>query len=106
MAEQGYVGAQAIARALEAVKGNVEDQAAFLAALKAVEFNGPRGRVRFDAFQNVVHAVHILKVEQRGGAVENLPIASFPNTTQFWKWSPEAFMALTPYAELRGKWAK
>ena len=106
MAEQGYVGAQAIARALEAVKGNVEDQAAFLAALKAVEFNGPRGRVRFDAFQNVVHAVHILKVEQRGGAVENLPMASFPNTTQFWKWSPEAFMALTPYAELRGKWAK
>jgi branched-chain amino acid transport system substrate-binding protein len=106
MAEQGYVGAQAIARALEAVKGNVEDQAAFLAALKAVEFNGPRGRVRFDAFQNVVHTVHILKVEQRGGAVENLPIASFPNTTQFWKWSPEAFMALTPYAELRGKWAK
>ncbi len=84
MAEQGYVGAQAIARALEAVKGNVEDQAAFLAALKAVEFNGPRGRVRFDAFQNVVHTV----------------------TTQFWKWSPEAFMALTPYAELRGKWAK
>ena len=106
MAEQGYVGAQAIARALEAVKGNVEDQAAFLAALKAVEFNGPRGRVRFDAFQNVVHTVHILKVEQRGGAVENLPMASFPNTTQFWKWSPEAFMALTPYAELRGKWAK
>ena len=42
MAEQGYVGAQAIARALEAVKGNVEDQAAFLAALKAVEawYNG------------------------------------------------------------------
>jgi len=106
MAEQGYVGAQAIARALEAVKGNVEDQAAFLAALKAVEFNGPRGRVRFVAFQYVVHAVHILRVEQRGGAVENLPIASFPNTTQFWKWSPEAFMALTPYAELRGKWAK
>ena len=60
MAEQGYVGAQAIARALEAVKGNVEDQAGFLAALKAVEFNGPRGKVRFDAFQNVVHTVHIL----------------------------------------------
>ncbi len=23
-----------------------------------------------------------------------------------WKWSPEAFMAMTPYAELRGKWVK
>src|SRR5207247_10274114 len=32
MAEQGYVGAQAIARALEAVTGNDEAQAAVLAA--------------------------------------------------------------------------
>ena len=48
--------------------------------------------------------VHLL-----GGVIASpvaYAIASFPNTTQFWKWSPEAFMAMTPYAELRGKWVR
>lgn len=106
LAEQGYVGAQVIAQALEAVKGNIEDQEAFLAALRKVEVNAPRGKVRFDPFQNVIHTVHVLRVEKRAGAVQNLPIASFPDTTQFWKWSPDAYLALTPYAEMKGKWVK
>src|SRR5262249_59156333 len=42
MAEQGYVGAQAIARALEAVKGNVEDQAGLTAACQSVVFHPAR----------------------------------------------------------------
>ncbi len=43
MADQGYVGAKAIVNALEAVKGKIENQDAFLKALRAVKFEAPRG---------------------------------------------------------------
>ena len=106
MSEQGYVGAQTIAKALEAVKGNIENQEAFLAALRRVEVDAPRGKVKLDAFQNPVHTIYIFKVEKRGGVLQNIPIASYPNTHQFWKWTPEQFMAMPGYMEMKGKWAK
>jgi branched-chain amino acid transport system substrate-binding protein len=62
--------------------------------------------VKLDAFQNPVHTIYILKVEKRGGVLQNIPIASYPNTNQFWKWTPEQFMAMPPYMEMKGKWAK
>src|SRR5256712_7325022 len=52
MAEQGYVGAQAIARALRSVKGNGEEQPAFLRALKAGAFNVPRLQERVRPYQH------------------------------------------------------
>ena len=89
------------------MKGNVENQEAFLAALRRVELDAPRGKVRLDLFQNVIHTVHILKVEKKGGKLQNTPIAApYPNVSQFWKWPPDAYLAMTPYAEMRGKWAK
>ena len=105
-AEQGYVGAQMIAKALEAVKGNVENQEAFLAALRRVEVDAPRGKVKLDAFQNPVHTIYICKVEKRGGVLQNVPVASYPGTNQFWKWTPEQFMAMPGYLEVKGKWAR
>ncbi|MGH7766622.1 MAG: ABC transporter substrate-binding protein [Candidatus Binatia bacterium] len=105
-AEQGYVSAQMIARAMESVKGNVENRDAFLAALRKVEINAPRGKVRLDAYQNPVHTIYIRKVEKKGGKLQNTVIASYPNTGQFWKWSPEAYMAMPFYGDMKGKWAK
>ncbi|HLF47999.1 MAG TPA: ABC transporter substrate-binding protein, partial [Methylomirabilota bacterium] len=106
MSDQGYVGAQMMAKALEAVKGNVENQEAFLAAMRRVEIDAPRGRFKLDAFQNPVHTIYVFKVEKRGGVLQNIPVASYPNTHQFWKWTPEQFMAMPGYMELKGKWAK
>ncbi len=106
MSDQAYVGAQMIAKALEAVKGNIENQEAFLTALRGVEVDAPRGKVKLDAFQNPIHTIYILKVEKRGGVLQNIPIASYPNTNQFWKWTPEQFMAMPGYADMKGKWAK
>ena len=106
MSDQGYVGAQMMAKALEAVKGNVENQEAFLAAMRRVEIDAPRGKFKLDAFQNPVHTIYVFKVEKRGGVLQNIPVASYPNTGQFWKWTPEQFMAMPGYMELKGKWAK
>lgn len=105
-AEQGYVGAQMIAQALEAVKGKVEDQEAFMAALRRVEVDAPRGKVKLDDFQNPVQTYYIRRVEKKGGALQNTVIASYPNVSQFWKWTPEAFLTMPLFPDLKGKWAK
>ncbi len=105
-AEQGYVGAQMIARALDAVKGNVENQEAFLAALRKVEVDAPRGKVKLDAYNNPIHPVYVLKTERKGGALQNSVIGAYPDVSQFWKWSPEAYLAMPTYPEMKGKWAR
>jgi len=105
-AEQGYLGAQMFGQALEAVRGNVENQEAFLAALKKVDVDAPRGRVKLDAFHNPIHNIYIRKVERKDGALQNTVIATYPGVSQFWKWTPEAYMAMPAYQELKGKWAK
>jgi branched-chain amino acid transport system substrate-binding protein len=95
-----------IAKALETVKGNVDNREAFLAALRKVEVNAPRGNVKLDSFQNPIHTIYIRKVEKKGGRLQNSVIASYPNTGQFWKWSPEAYMAMPFYGDMKGKWVK
>jgi len=106
LAAQGYVGSQILARALEAVKGDVENLDAFLAALKKAEIEAPRGKMKLDAFHNPVQTTYMLRTERKGGVLQNVPIATYPNVGQFWTWSPEEFMAMTPYAEMKGKWAR
>jgi len=104
--EQAYVAAQMIANAGDAVKGNVENQQAFLAALGKVQIDAPRGKLWLDAYHNPVHTVYIRKVEKKGDKFQNTVIGSYPNTSQFWKWTPEAFMAMPSYSDMKGKWVK
>ena len=106
LAEQGYVGSQIIARALEAVKGDIENLDAFLAALKKADIEAPRGKMKLDAFHNPVQSTYIFKTEGKGAGLQNVPIFTYPNIGQFWTWTPEEFMAMTPYTDMKGKWAK
>lgn len=105
-AEQGYVGACMIAKALDVVKGRVEGQRAFLAALKNVEIDAPRGNVKLDDYHNPVHTIYITRVEKGDGVLRNAVIDAYPNTTQFWKWTPQAYLAMPSYIDMRGKWAR
>ncbi|MBI3092167.1 MAG: ABC transporter substrate-binding protein [Candidatus Tectomicrobia bacterium] len=85
-AGQGYLTAKVILAALEAIKGNVEDKAAFLAALRNVSFErGIRGPWRFDAFQNAVSDVYVFKVERGAdGKVGHKIIHVLKNAEQYW----------------------
>lgn len=66
-AVSGYVAALAIAKAIEAINGKVEDKQAFLAALKNVKIATPIGEFQFDEKQNVVLDFYLSKVVQRDG---------------------------------------
>jgi branched-chain amino acid transport system substrate-binding protein len=63
----GYVGAMAIAAAIEAVGGKVEDKPAFLAALRKVKLTTPMGPFRFDEKQSVIFDLYVTKVAERDG---------------------------------------
>ncbi|MDF1551692.1 MAG: ABC transporter substrate-binding protein [Deferrisomatales bacterium] len=82
--EQGYVGAKVIAMALEAVKGDIENTDAFLAALRKVKFNAPRGPFAFDESQNVILPVHIRRVDKVGGTYQNTVLDTIPDVDQDW----------------------
>ena len=90
----------------EATKGDVENLDAFMNALRKVEVDAPRGKVKLDAFHNPVNSVYILKTERKSGALHNIPIATYPNVTQFWTWKPDEYMAMPSYVEMKGKWVK
>lgn len=51
-----------IVKALEATKGNVEDKPAFLAAMRKVEVDAPRGKVKLDDDNNPIQTVYVLRL--------------------------------------------
>ena len=84
LSEGGYVGAKFIVKALEAVKGKIENQEAFLKALRSVKFEAPRGPVRFDEYQNVIFNTFIERVEKKDGKYNNVVVDIIPNVDQYW----------------------
>jgi len=38
--------------------------------------------------------------------LQNVPIATYPSVGQFWTWSPEEYMAMPSYVDLKGKWTR
>jgi branched-chain amino acid transport system substrate-binding protein len=69
-AVSGYIAAQAITAALEAIKGDVENKRAFLEALKSVKLQTPMGPFEFDDKQNVVFDLYLGKVVQKGSGYD------------------------------------
>ena len=102
-AADGYVGAKAIVEAVKAVNGRVEDKDAFMAAMRKLEFDSPKGVVKLDQFQNIVQPQYIRKVERVGGQLVNTPVRAYPNVSQFWTWTPEEFLKYPAWAEFKGK---
>ena len=76
-AVQGYDAAQLLAIGLEAVKGNLEDEAALYKAMREARFESPRGPVSMSRSQEIVHHIYLRRAEKGenkviGIAAENL----------------------------------
>ncbi|KMO19324.1 ABC transporter substrate-binding protein [Methylobacterium indicum] len=96
-----YVGAMWVAKAIEAIGGKVEDRPLFLdTVLKTDLPDSPLGKpVHFDAYGNPVYDVFIRKVvKNKDGKYWNVPIATYPQVSQFWHYDPETFMKQPPYS--------
>jgi branched-chain amino acid transport system substrate-binding protein len=96
-----YSGMMWVAEALEKIGGKVEDRDAFLDSVLKTELTGsPLGTtVKLDAYGNPIYDVQIRKVVKRAdGKYWNVPIASYPGVSQFWKYDPETYMKQPPYS--------
>ncbi|MGH7087853.1 MAG: ABC transporter substrate-binding protein, partial [Stellaceae bacterium] len=89
----GWVGVHAIADAIDAVHGNLKDTQKFIAALKAVKFDSPKGEVSLDKYGMVIQTMYIREVEKVAGGLGNVPIASYPHVDQFWPFTEAQYLA-------------
>jgi len=96
-----YSGAMWITLAIEKLGGNVEDREALLAAVRSTELiDSPLGKpVKLDPYGNPIYDVYVRKVLRRAdGKFWNVPIETYPNVSQFWKYDPETYMKQPPYS--------
>lgn len=78
----GYISVQVVVKALERIKGDIENTEGFLQSLKATELEGPAGKFRFDERQNVILTVFIQKVVREKGKLINSIVEIVPNVKQ------------------------
>ena len=94
-----YGAALMLEEAAKAVKGNVEDKTAFMAALRNVHVpNDPRGNISLDALGNPVMDVYIRKVERHNGKLVNAIVKTYPAVSQFWTYNQKDFLASPVYS--------
>jgi len=80
----GWVGAHAIVDAINALHGDLSDKMKFIAALRAIKFDSPKGPISLDKYGQVIQTMYIRQVQMIDGKPQNVPIASYPNVDQFW----------------------
>ena len=79
MACAGYDGMAAIGEALKKTQGST-DPDKFLAALKGMKLNSPRGPIMIDPeTRDIVQTVYIRRVEKINGALYNVEFDKFPD---------------------------
>lgn len=94
-----YGAALMLEEAAKAVKGKVEDKAAFMAALRKVQVaNDPRGAIKLDALGNPMMDVYIRKVERKDGRLVNSIVKTYPAVSQFWTYGTKEFLANPVYS--------
>jgi branched-chain amino acid transport system substrate-binding protein len=97
--EGTYTGGIVLKAALEAIGGEIEDSAKFLAALRRVSLtDAPRGPVSFDEYGHPVQNIYVRRVERVGGKLQNTVIQTFPNVSQFWNYKPDEYLKNPVYS--------
>jgi len=101
-AESAYTAALWVKTAIDSIDGNVEDRDAFLAAMRTVKVQAPRGPVELDAYDNPIQNVYVSEIQKvdhpvLGETLINVPVKTYEAVSQFWTWEPEEFLARGPY---------
>ena len=96
-----YSGAMWVAKAIEALKGKIDDRNAFIDTVLKTELdNSPLGKtVKLDQYGNPIYDVYIRQVKKApNGKFWNVPIETYPSVSQFWKYDPATYLKQPPYS--------
>lgn len=94
-----YMACQFLNNALEQVKGDISDKAAFMKALRNVDIpESPYGKVKLDQYGQPILDIQIRKVEKKDGRLQNVVIKTYPAVSQFWTYKPEEFLKSPVYS--------
>lgn len=96
-----YSGAMWVGQVIDKLKGDISNRDKFIdEVLKSELPNSPLGRpVKFDSFGNPVYDVYIRKVVKNAeGKYWNVPIQTYPEVSQFWKYNPGLYLAQRPFS--------
>jgi branched-chain amino acid transport system substrate-binding protein len=93
-----YVTAEVLEAAIKAMKGNVEDKKALMAAIRSGNVETVRGRIKLDEFGNAIGDTYIRKVTRRDGRLVNSVIKTYPDVSQFWTYDKTAFLKNPVYS--------
>jgi branched-chain amino acid transport system substrate-binding protein len=100
--EGTYVALAAIHQALTATGGNIEAKPGFLEALRHMDLEAPRGRVRFDKYQNVITDVTITRIAKVGEQIVPVVVETVRGLDQFLGMAPEAYLRRPRLVALKG----
>jgi branched-chain amino acid transport system substrate-binding protein len=94
-----YMACQFLNNALQQVKGDISDKAAFMKALRNVNIpESPYGQVKLDQYGQPILDITIRKVEKKDGKLQNTVIKTYPAVSQFWTYGPDEFLKSPVYS--------
>jgi branched-chain amino acid transport system substrate-binding protein len=97
--EATYTNTRWIVEAVKLAGGQVEDREALMTALRKVNLkHTARGPLSVDAYGNPIQTIYIRKVERVAGRLQNTVIATYPNVSQFWTYSPQEYLKQPLYS--------
>lgn len=96
-----YSGAMWVSEAIKSMGGKIPSKEALVDTVLKTELAGsPLGTtVKLDAYGNPIYDVYIRKVMKRpDGKFWNVPIETYKDVSQFWKYDPETYLKQPPYS--------
>lgn len=96
-----YSGAMWVTEAMKAMGGKIDNREAFIDTVLKTDLTGsPLGKtVKLDSYGNPIYDVYIRKTMKRpDGKYWNVPIETYANVSQFWKYDPATYLKQPPYS--------
>ncbi len=96
-----YSGAMWVTEAMKAMGGKIDNREAFIDTVLKTDLTGsPLGKtVKLDEYGNPIYDVYIRKTVKRpDGKYWNVPIETYSNVSQFWKYDPATYLKQPPYS--------
>jgi len=96
-----YSGAMWVTEAMKAMGGKIDNREAFIDTVLKTDLTGsPLGKtVKLDQYGNPIYDVYIRKTVKRpDGKYWNVPVETYSNVSQFWKYDPATYLKQPPYS--------